>query len=128
MSSANGPRTEPRLATIASQTGLWSSGTWSRSVTAGIRMLILAVPCRLAAGAGAARGLGHGEAEAAALAGRALDPDPPALELDQAANQRQAEPGALLPSQPRALELAEGLEDQILVRARDADPRVRDHD
>src|SRR5579884_810414 len=41
MRTANGPRTEPRLATIASQIGRWSSGTCSRFVTAGIRMLPL---------------------------------------------------------------------------------------
>src|SRR5581483_1250734 len=68
-----------------------------------------------------------GERKAAALAGRALQRQLSALQLHQAAGERQPEPGALF-AHGGAAELLERLEDPLLFRGRDADPGVRDDD
>jgi hypothetical protein len=51
------------------------------------------------------------EVEGAALSGRALDPDPAAHELDEAAADGEAEPGAAVLARGRHVGLREGLEE-----------------
>src|SRR6266850_2206065 len=65
---------------------------------------------------------GEREGERTALAGRALDPDPTAVQLDKALREREAEAGALTGS--LAPDLPELLEDLRLIFRRDADARV----
>ena len=75
------------------------------------------------------RGLGldvepGGEVERAAPPGLALDPDPPAHQLDQPGRDRQAQPGAAVLAGRRAVGLVERLEDRPLLLGRDADAGV----
>ena len=62
-----------------------------------------------------------------ALSYLALHPDPAAMQLDKLAGEGQPEPGAfdLLVRRPQ---LAELLEDRLLILGRDASPSVRDGD
>ncbi len=67
----------------------------------------------------------QGHAELAAPAGeRAAHLDPSAVQLDEAAHERQADPEAALRAIDRALDLREEFEDPRMQRGRDADPRV----
>ena len=58
------------------------------------------------------------------LPGVALDPDAPAVQLDELARERQAEAGAFLLVRVVAADLAELLEHRLLVLRRDADAGV----
>jgi hypothetical protein len=63
------------------------------------------------------------EREGRAFAQPALQPDPPAVQLDQPFADRQPQPAALLRAR-RILHLAELLEHQRLVRRRDPNPAI----
>ena len=65
------------------------------------------------------------EREGAPAADLALHPHPPAVQLDELARQRQAEPGALVAFGVAAA-LLERLEDPLLVLGGDPDPGVAD--
>src|SRR5262249_1757482 len=69
---------------------------------------------------------GQREGERGPLADVALDPDPPALQLDELLGQGQAEPRPLLLPGVVPADLAELLEDGRLVPGRDPDARVAD--
>ena len=58
----------------------------------------------------------------------ALDPDPPAVQLDELARDRQAESRAVVRARRRRVDLRELAEDQIVMLGRDADARVADLD
>src|SRR6185436_2053871 len=68
------------------------------------------------------------KAEGRALAELALHPDPPAVHLDELAREREPKTRALGLAGIVAAHLAELIEDQCLVRNRDADPGIRDRD
>ena len=66
----------------------------------------------------------RGEMERAALTLDALDPDAAAHQLDQPARDRQTEARAAKAAGRRGVGLGEGLEDGLLLVARNADARV----
>ena len=79
---------------------------------------------------GRGRGRRHGERkarredEARAVAGRALDPDRAAHQLDDALGDREAEPGAAVATRCRAVGLGEFLEQPLDLFGRHADARI----
>src|SRR5262245_18788273 len=68
-----------------------------------------------------------GEREEGALADLALDPDRPAVQLDELPAQGEPQPGALAPGRA-GRHLAELLEHGVLILGRDTDARVGDRD
>src|SRR6185436_10172983 len=70
----------------------------------------------------------NGKGERRALTGLALDPDLAAVQLDELAGQGQAQAGALVLARVVRSDLAELLEDGLVVLGRDADAGVGDRD
>ena len=58
----------------------------------------------------------------------ALHPDPPAVQLDELARDRQAEPRAVVRARRRRVHLRELAEDQLVMLGRDADAGVAHFD
>src|SRR5581483_5496560 len=73
-----------------------------------------------------AHGKAHGEGRS--LAELALQPDGPAVQLDEPLDEAQAEPGPFDPPRAVGADLAELLEDRRLILRRDPDPGVADGD